>query len=232
MTILNGERIRAIRLERGLSQRAVARRLGVTVVVVNGIEEERNHSELTLRLVSELADTLGVEAAELLANSADTDAPVEAGDDVRKLGAVFASERTGIHRDQIARVLGWPLDRVQQASDQLRQRLPALGMRLERGSSGWKLQPDLTAFNWQDEIRVAQARQRIRGLKSREAVLLRAALDAPLTGQWEKNIGNTDRVALGGLLKTGLLTKTADGFAFSQEVERSMRGWRRPTATS
>lgn len=226
MTILNGQRIRALRLERGFSQREVARRIGVTVIVVNGIEDGRNHLELTLRLVSDLAVALDVEAAELFAKAPSAELSEEPRSDLRKLGAVFASERNGIHRDAIARVLDWPLDRVEKASDQLRQRLPALGMRLERGSSGWKLRPDLTALNWQDDVKLGKERQRSRCLKPREAVLLRAALDAPLSWKWEKNIGNADRVALGGLLKTGLLVKTEEGFAASEQAVRSMRSWR------
>lgn len=95
-------------------------------------------------------------------------------------------------------------------------------MSIERGSSGWKLRPDLSTLTWQDELRLAQSRISERGLRLREAELLRAALDAPLDGEWEQHIGNADRVALGGLLKSGLVIRHSGRIEPSEPVRHSL----------
>ena len=59
-----GQRLRAERLERGLSQEDFADMLGVHRTYVGGLE--RGERNLTLQTVERLADRLGVDAAELL----------------------------------------------------------------------------------------------------------------------------------------------------------------------
>ena len=223
-TILDGDRVRSLRLERGISQRELARRLRVTSIVIRNLEEGRNHSELTLRLLDELADALVVDPSALVQRRQTHDAQganaVEG--DVRKLGAVLASERTGLTSKALALAAGWKLDRLAKARTALNEQLQAVGMTVAVGSSGWKLQPDMTALSWQDELRLGQARHSERGLLLREAELLRAAVDGALTPQWEQHIGNADRVALGGLLKAGLVVRSEDGVGLSAAVSQSL----------
>lgn len=223
-SLLDCERIESLRLERGLSQRELGRRTGATLTVIKGLEAGRNHNELSIRFLTDLATALEVEPAALFRRAAE---PEESGKvaseaDVRKLGAAFASERTGLSRKNLARTLGWKLDRLDRALGSLGERLAEVGMSVERGSSGWKLRPDLAALAWDDELRLAQARHRERGLLLREAELLRAALDNPLGGRWEQHLGNADRVALGGLIKSGLLVRNENGIEPSEQVRRSL----------
>ena len=223
-SLLDCERIESLRLERGLSQRELGRRTGATLTVIKGLEAGRNHNELSLRFLTDLATALEVEPAALFQRAAE---PEESGKvaseaDVRKLGAAFAGERTGLSRKNLARTLGWKLDRLDRALGSLGERLAEVGMSVERGSSGWKLRPDLAALAWDDELRLAQARHRERGLLLREAELLRAALDNPLDRSWEQHLGNADRVALGGLLKSGLLVRSDAGLVASDSVTHSL----------
>lgn len=223
-SLLDCERIESLRLERGLSQRELGRRTGATLTVIKGLEAGRNHNELSIRFLTDLATALEVEPAALFRRAAE---PEESGKvaseaDLRKLGAAFASERTGLSRKNLARTLSWRLDRLDRALASLGERLAEVGMSVERGSSGWKLRPDLAALAWDDELRLTQARHRERGLLLREAELLRAALDNRLGGKWEQHLGNADRVALGGLLKSGLLVRGQRGIEPSDAVRRSL----------
>jgi transcriptional regulator with XRE-family HTH domain len=59
-----GARVRAIRLERGMSQEALADALGVHRTYLGGVE--RGERNLTLRTVERLADRLAVDTAALL----------------------------------------------------------------------------------------------------------------------------------------------------------------------
>lgn len=222
-TILDGDRVRSLRLERGLSQRELARRLRVSSSVVRYLEEGRNHTELSLRFLDELADALAVDPGALVQpRSREANGSSATEDDVRKLGAILAAERTGLTSKALAFATGWKLDRLSKARAALTAQLRPVGMTVACGSGGWKLQPDMTALTWQDELRLGKARQSERGLRLREAELLRAALDGALTPQWEQHIGNADRVALGGLLKSGLVVRHNDGVGLSESASRGL----------
>lgn len=224
--ILDVNRLRIIRLERGLSQRALAQQLGTTTTVIRSLEDGRNHNDLSLRFVVNLAAALAVDPAALFPRTGMSSEDVP-GADVRKLGAAFAAAQVGRSRERIARALAWNLDRLDRAMTDLAHSLAAVGMRVERGSTGWKLRPDLAALTWDDELRLEQARHVERGLRLREAELLRATLDAPLDGHWERHIGNADRVALGGLLKTGLVVRGPNGITPSEGVRANLTPNRR-----
>ena len=60
-----GRNLRAYRLERGLSQEAFADQLGVHRTYMGGVE--RGERNLTLKSLEKMAEQIGVEARELLA---------------------------------------------------------------------------------------------------------------------------------------------------------------------
>lgn len=59
-----GRRVRRIRIERGISQEALAAAVGVHRTYLGGVE--RGERNLTLRSVERLADRLGVPVRELI----------------------------------------------------------------------------------------------------------------------------------------------------------------------
>lgn len=64
-----GQNVRRIRLERGLSQEALADELPLAVTYVGQLE--RGHRNPTLAIVEKFAQALGVDPLELLAEPAD-----------------------------------------------------------------------------------------------------------------------------------------------------------------
>jgi transcriptional regulator with XRE-family HTH domain len=65
-----GERLRAIRKDRGLSQEEFAELLGIHRTYMGGLE--RGERNITLRTLEQIAETLGVEAVELVVNNSAT----------------------------------------------------------------------------------------------------------------------------------------------------------------
>lgn len=65
-----GERLRSIRKDRGLSQEEFAELLGIHRTYMGGLE--RGERNITLRTLEQIAETLGVEAVELVVNNSAT----------------------------------------------------------------------------------------------------------------------------------------------------------------
>lgn len=108
---LNGPLVRRLRLAGGMSRRELAPRLNVSQTAIRSIEEGRNHDELTVRHLRLLADVLGVPLAELfLERPARTSE--RADDDTQRVIAALTFLRASIHRDDLARWLGWTLPRT------------------------------------------------------------------------------------------------------------------------
>ena len=64
LQVIVGRRLRAYRLERGLSQEAFANVLGVHRTYMGGVE--RGERNLTLRSLERIADLIGVDPRDLL----------------------------------------------------------------------------------------------------------------------------------------------------------------------
>lgn len=213
--------IESLSLQARMSKRALGRAVNSTSTLISAILDGRNHADLTIGFVSGLADALGVHPSVLFVQEVEPSGHVKE-DDVRRLGAALVSSRVGIFKEDLAEALGWKLDRVAAAGVALDGQLAAVGLSLQRNSNGWKIQPSRTAQTWQDEMRLEQVRHKRRGLHLREMEILRAAFDAPLGGDWERRLTNADRVAFGGLLKSGLLERTDAGIAPSERCVRSL----------
>lgn len=82
--ILDTGLVRARRRELEMSQRQLAKLLGVSPTVVTALEDGRNHHALKLGFVVRLADVLAVDVQQLLESSAD---PVVDSESVADLAA-------------------------------------------------------------------------------------------------------------------------------------------------
>lgn len=66
MTLLDANLVRRGRQQLQLSVRQLAKDLGVSMPVIQRIEDRTNHKDLPLQLVAQLADTLAVPARHFL----------------------------------------------------------------------------------------------------------------------------------------------------------------------
>jgi transcriptional regulator with XRE-family HTH domain len=98
-----GERLRGLRKERGLSQTALAERLGVTFQQVQKYENGTNRiSALTLL---KLATALDIEAASLLVDIGAEPQDSSADNEAEKLAANFARIRSPELRASVLRIV-------------------------------------------------------------------------------------------------------------------------------
>ncbi len=132
---LNGPLVRRLRLAGGMSRRELAPRLNVSQTAIRSIEEGRNHDELTVRHLRLLADVLGVPPAELfLERPASTSERTD--EDTQRVIAALTSLRTPIHRDTLARWLGWTLPRTATALANAAATLDGTGGLVQLTSAG------------------------------------------------------------------------------------------------
>jgi transcriptional regulator with XRE-family HTH domain len=140
---VNGQRIRARRLELGLSVTALAGQLGLATDTVHAIETGTltHPAGVSLGAVLGLAQALGLAPADLFDDSAPgqaaqpTPAPSAAAPDDRALEAVLLAHGDAVTLDDLAEALGWPLGRLEAALHALHRRLEPTGARLTR--TGW-----------------------------------------------------------------------------------------------
>jgi transcriptional regulator with XRE-family HTH domain len=218
-TILNTALIRQRRLELSISKRELARRINVTAPAVIALERGTNHHALKLREVNDLARALSLPITSLIAESAA--APPPAPDDVA-LEAALLSIRGRRRMIHIARVLGWPRQRVEAAAEALTARLIHTGAVLENTDLGIQIRPRPGALDVElpttDRVRDAK---HARPLSTLEAAIL---LDAVQTGHISNRhiVANATRVAAGSLLKRGYLQPDDTGLHPSHDVSSTL----------
>jgi len=171
MTALNHQLIRTLRHARGNSHRQVGDHLGVNGVVIAGIEDGTNHSDLPLRIVTGLADLLGVHAGRLF-----DDQPAEADGDeelVRKAGAILHTADGPVRIEAIAELCDTDLPTTRQAIEALKQRVRRVGGVVAESDGGLSLHADQQTVDDADAVgrtvRRVHARQ---GLSPTEARVL------------------------------------------------------------
>ena len=95
--LLDTSLIASLRHTKSLTQRALARRLNVSSLVVKNLELGNNHTELTLSFIAELAAALGCSPGELFYEERQLSAPeASVADDARVVEALVANVRTGV----------------------------------------------------------------------------------------------------------------------------------------
>lgn len=122
-----------------MSQRQVAKQLGVSLPVVTRLEAGTNHEELPLHVVLHLAETLAVRVEQILTDRPDVDP--EGASDVSRVGALLAMTDTLTPITGVADALSWDLARVETALEQLAQTAPTVGVQLHRLRGQVKLVP-------------------------------------------------------------------------------------------
>jgi len=202
--LLDAAAIRRLRLQAGYSTRRFARALGVSASTVRGLEDGSNHEQLPLALIARLAELVGVATSELFTRA--TDVPADLSTDDRTIEAALQSLPGVVAASDLARALGWKLDRARQALDALDRRLQPTGARLHR--NGWQqcaIRPASEHLSEDQQQALHRIGPRDRGLNHLTARLLLAAIRGELDDRWFKTASNSERVALQSLLKQGAL---------------------------
>lgn len=216
---LDTDHLTRLRLAAGLSKRKLALHLGVTSGVIDRLEEGRSQDDLPLRRVILLADALAVPPGALFRATGET--PAEP-DDVL-VEAALAASPTFVRTDELARGFGWELNRTHAALRRLRRRLGPSGQDLRRTTNGWALVSRADLLSRQQQAQLERARFRRRGLNIDTARLLHELLAHDTPADFEQHLTNTERVALGSLLKAQLAERTTDGFRAAAGITASLQ---------
>lgn len=219
VALLDGARIRALRHLAGLSIRRLATSLSVSPTTITRLEDNTNHADLPLRLVTDLAATLGVAPAEIFPRVPGQ--PARPGRDDQTLEAALATTRAATSASDLATALEWDLARVRRALELLDERLHHTGQRLH--DHGWQrhaLRPATEHLSEQQQHALHRIGPAQRGLTAETATLLAQVADGTITPQWRKNASASQEIALQSLLKQGLITADAHGrFQLRQVVK-------------
>ena len=220
--LLNTRLICTRRRELGLSQRAVARRLAVSLGIVSNLEAGTNHDDLPLSLVAKLADTLALDLSQLVA--ADGERTEQEDASVARLGALLAAVDEPVASSTLADVLELRPSAVGSLLDELDLALRAAGLRLHRGTNGAEIVGDRTVDDAPDLERALRAQQACHGIKANEAALLHLALIGELDSAM---LGNAEQVAYARLINAGLMTP--DGHCSDDVLDGLCEGTVKPS---
>lgn len=227
---LDPDRVRQARQELGLSQRALGKRLGVSLTVIRDLELGRGQSGYGMSLLGRLADVLGRDIRTLLAPQGDetdseTACATVAGSDSAVLAAALMSAGRPLSRTGVAKALGWTLDRTHAAFTALRGDLAGTGLRLQTvgGCNLWAVRPADELLSERQRGGLAGAVNVAWGLKLDEARLLhRIATSRLERSEWDRRATNNDRVSLATLRKRGLITTAGEYYALTPPVAYSL----------
>jgi hypothetical protein len=154
----------------GLTIHAMAYQMFVDPWVFFGSPDERSDDRMPLGVVRFLSRLLDVSIDELV--DGGTEPPEVPEDDVR-VEAALATLPQGMARDDLARVFGWRLDRVERALSTLDRRLRPSGRSLRRlGFNCFALGPDLSVLSPHEHEQLGQAQSRTHSLPEHEAATL------------------------------------------------------------
>lgn len=200
--IVNGELIRRRRAELGYSARAIAAHVGVTSSVICRLENGDNHLDVTVGLLTKIAELLAVDLPALFAyDGTRTDDPETASADVATLGALLLGVKVAMPVSTIVEALDWSRERTVAALDGLADALNGAGMRLSRTGTSYGITRALEPVNATALTALLRAHYNRSGLDRTEATMLRriATTGAP------NQRSNPETVAIGTLLNAGLI---------------------------
>jgi transcriptional regulator with XRE-family HTH domain len=126
--MIDGAQVRALRLDRGLSQRKLAAAAGVDPLTIKRIESGADGGELPLRVVAQLAGALGGDIAQVLSTTDAAAQEPEPRDLVVRLGSALLAGRAT--KSALCSAMSATLDELEAAAAGLRLRLQAAGMAL------------------------------------------------------------------------------------------------------
>jgi transcriptional regulator with XRE-family HTH domain len=210
------------RTELGMSQRALAAEAGMTSAALSILEAGSNHAEVTLKTARRLADALGLPLRALFP-AGDASVEQEPRPDDALVEAVIVSAGQAIQRHEIARILGWDIDRTGRALEAVRTRLEGSGVVLHRASSGYMIRHRVDLLSEDEILELERLRLRTRQVREPAMRLLLKIVRDGLPRKWAQTASNADRVALQMLIKSGLVAETKTGFAATPPLIKSLK---------
>lgn len=191
----------------------------------NGQPGPNAHVQMTLADLSRLAAVLGVTPAALL-TPPDEPPTVGPADDAAILVAALMDESrvTLAHKDDVARALGWPLHRVDEAARQATDHLPALGLHLHHNPHGGLAVRALHGVvGSEEQQRLARAKTQRTNLRADQARMLRDIAHGKVNDpEWQRSLGQRRRVTFWALRKRGLIEEAPSGLELSPTVAYSL----------
>lgn len=232
--LIDGHKIAELRRLAGLSQRALARLLVVAPMTIQRIENGGGHVDLSMRFVDKLATAIGVDIATLLPVAEEAE---PRPDDV-VIEAALADLGRYIPVEELARALGWTLERADAALLDLDERLRSTGLMLKKRRFSYSLGPRQAVVTEGQHANLQRAAVSRWGLLLGPARVLRDALDGLVDGEWERKAPAWKTLALGTLLKNRLVRMddqravVVDDVRFSLDIGAGGRAALRGGATS
>lgn len=218
--LLDTTKLVELRHSRGLSQRAVARALGVSSPTVTRLEAGIGHEQVTLERLRRLAQALATTPRQLLATESG-DSPAAEADDVI-VEAALTRSKTMIQTDELADGLAWTLRRTTLALRALEARLRGTGVTVRRTTNGWAIYAREDALTQTQLLELERARQGRRGLTISHARLLLRVLQDEIDARWEQHASNADRVTLASLLKAGYVRKDNSRYELTPPIAAAL----------
>lgn len=210
MNRINQRRLIALRLQRGLAVRQLARDCGIEVTVLNRLETTTDPtlSTLSVAALTRLADRLGVPVGTLFTDDATTSDQrgKHQEDDARDLGALLTALGQDTTIVAVADALGWTTDRVHDAAAALDRTLRTVGMITYRYGGRISIRPIDDSHS--DAELAVRRHPRARGNQrlvspGRSKIIHRAAV-TPISPH---SLSKNDRVNIATLLKAGVLVE-------------------------
>jgi transcriptional regulator with XRE-family HTH domain len=223
--LIDGQKIAELRRLAGLSQRALARLLVVAPMTIHRIENGGGHGDLSMRFVDKLAAAIGVDIATLLPAAEEVEPKA---DDVVVEAALHELGRY-IPVEELARALGWTLDRTDAALIDLNDRLRTTGLMLKKRRFFYSIGPRQAVVTEEQHANLQRAAINRWGLHLGPARVLRDALDGLTDGESERNAPAWRTLALGTLLKNrlarmeGQTAVVVDDVRFSLDIASGRR---------
>lgn len=214
---LDGERLRALRLARGFSERQLGRMIGESGNVIGRLERGHGHARLTLGRLARIAQSLGVHPSALLADDQADHSRAAAADDARIEAALLRSTVL-LSVAELGRGLQLDRDRIRSALDRLEERLAGTGARLHRAPTGYAIVPREELLRASDVARLERARIDRRALDKRTLTVLYTIFARAGALGFVQRLGEADRVALGRLLNARLVERRGSAYRVSDDL--------------
>ncbi len=213
--ILDSDLLLRTRLRRGLSQRQLARTIGLSAPVIARLEAGEGHGALHIWRLAALADALALPLTALFTSPTSQTPPAD--DDVH-IEAALLSSRAHLRSEELAHGLDWTHARTDQALRALRERLAGTGALLYRNGNGWTITAREGILDRASERRLAAAQRARRGFRLDEAALLWQIAYNQLDAATARNPGRRMRQLLAQLLRAGLVERAGGTYHVSAPV--------------
>lgn len=224
---INHARIRAKRLEQGISERRVCRHMGpgFTTSVLRALEDGTNHEHLSVGELNRLADYLGLALRDLV-ELPQPETPRLQGpprhDDwlnnaVAHVSALLHETKLAVPLDVLATVAGITLDEVDAVLHELNLRLQPVGVnvRVLRGEAFLRPTRQLDAM---ETARVWRERHARHGINLSQARLLHSLTHDTVPA----TLSNDQRVNLQALVRAGIAQPCDRGHQVAPDVAYSL----------